>query len=152
METLEVIMLEEWLLKLRKERLYNRKWWPDLLSVKEVLKVVRYEQPRWFFEIGTGNGITASFVAAAGFEVETIDIADRPKVYEDESFPLKRLKKSIHFFYNIPNRQTGKIVWFIDIGDGIKTITAIKKDLDSDFQQGDVVIVRTSKGLQVDKF
>jgi hypothetical protein len=141
------------LLKLRKGSLYNRKWWPDLLSVKEVLKVVRYEQPRWFCEIGTGNGITASFVAAAGFEVETVDIANRPKVYEDESFPLKRLKQSIHFHRItplLPNRLAGKIVWFIDVGDGIKTITAIKKDLKQDIKRGDVVLTRTSQGIQIE--
>lgn len=158
METFEVKALNEWLVKLKKHGYFNRKWWPTPEDTKEVLSIVNLEQPRWFIEFGTGNGIMASLVAVSGFEVVTFDPVDRPKIFEDESFPFKSLYKSIHNMHHYTQNYGmdywiggEKTVWFIDVAMGEKTIASIKQHIAHHQHPGDVIITRRSNGIQVDK-
>lgn len=130
MEPLEIRLLDEWFKNLRRWGTYNRKWWPDLAQAKKIGQICNEAQPHLFIEVGTGNGVTASYVAAYGTKVVTFDPADRPKVYLDETFPLKHLYKHIHFINQTVESSLNywtskhKAVWSIDGMPGEKSIAS----------------------------
>lgn len=144
METLEIQLIEAWLKKLRKHDVYNRKWWPSIAEAKAVMQICQNEDPAWFIEFGTGNGITASFVAAAGFQVLTFDPADRPKVYLDKTFPVKVYRRidSVNDYGRDYRINEGKKVWFIDVGEGEKTIAKVNLFIANHSKRGDLIIER----------
>jgi hypothetical protein len=147
MESLEIQLLDEWFKNLKRWGTYNRKWWPKLEDAKRIALLCNIEQPMFFIEVGTGNGITASYVAAYGIKVLTFDPADRPKVYLDESFPLKNLHKTITYV-NLPieegiNHWTSnkKVVWSIDGLPGEKSIASYLKTIRLLPNKGDLILL-----------
>lgn len=147
MEPLEIRLVDEWLRNLKRWGTYNRKWWPKIEDAKRIASLCNIEQPMFFIEAGTGNGITASYVAAYGIKVLTFDPADRPKVYLDETFPLKNIAKTITYV-NYPIEKglsywisDKKIVWSIDGLPGEKSIASYLKTIRPLTKPGDLILL-----------
>ena len=148
METLEIQLLDKWFKTIdQKQRLYKRKWWPNLNEAKNIAAHCNKDQPLWFMDIGTGNGVTASYVAAMGFRVVTFDPVDRPKVYLDETFPLRNLHKLITFV-NQPIEDSmnywissDKIVWSIAGFSGEKSKAAYLRTIRRIGNKGDLIFL-----------
>ena len=84
---------------LRRGGTYNRKWWNPIEFSMYVHDLVRYEEIPNVVEIGTGNGVTASWAALGGANVWTCDMVDRPKVWDAvDIFPLPNLTIRIEYF------------------------------------------------------
>jgi len=147
MEPLEIRLLDEWFKKLKRHGTYNRKWWPTLENAKHIAQICNIEQPMWFIEVGTGNGITASYVAAMGIRVVTFDPADRPKVYLDPAFPLKNVPKMINFINQTVEESlaywlcSGKIVWSLDGFSGEKSVASYLKTIRPLANPGDLILL-----------
>lgn len=142
MDTLEIITLTKWLNELRRHGTYNRKWWPDPVEVRAILDYCHVMRPAYFIEVGTGNGVAASFVAADGNLVITFDPADRPKVYLDEKFPMSFVKGMIDFRnteFNLTVRPNPRpCFWYIDVT-GDKTVAKALSQVNALTLPGDVV-------------
>lgn len=149
MEFLEIRLLDEYFAKVDpKQRLYKRKWWPKIEDAKRIAEICNVEQPDWFIEVGTGNGITASYVASMGIRVVTFDPADRPKVYLNETFPLKRVPRFINFVNQTIEESLGhwvcdgKVVWSLDGMPGEKSIVSYLKYIRPLTNPGDLILSR----------
>jgi len=83
---------------LRKGSVYNRKWWNPLSLSIYLHDIIASKQIRNVVELGTGNGVTAAWMALGGANVWTCDTAVRPKVWENENFPLPHIANRILAF------------------------------------------------------
>lgn len=97
MRTVQEEALANYLKKLRKHGTYNRKWWNPLPFSMYIHDLLIHEQITSMVEVGTGNGVTAAWGSLAGASVWTCDTDDRPKIWDEEKFPLPHLKNRIHF-------------------------------------------------------
>jgi hypothetical protein len=98
MRSVQEDALEKFFKDLRRGGTYNRKWWNPIEFGMHVHDLVRYEEIPNVVEIGTGNGCSASWAALGGANVWTCDIADRPKVWDADIFPLPHLKNRVQYF------------------------------------------------------
>jgi len=83
---------------LRKGSVYNRKWWNPLSLSIYLHDIIASEQIQNVIELGTGNGVSATWMALGGANVWTCDTTVRPKVWEDENFPLPHIANRILAF------------------------------------------------------
>lgn len=90
--------LQTFFSELRRGSTYNRKWWNPLEFSLYVNDLIRYEEIPSVVEVGTGNGVTASWAALAGAIVWTCDLNDRPKIWEADIFPYPHLAGRIQYF------------------------------------------------------
>lgn len=104
MRSLQEEVLITWLAKLRKGSVYNRKWWNPLPFSMYVHDLIISEQLSSVIEVGTGNGVTSVWASLAGAHVWTCDTENRPKIWDDETFPLPHLSSRIEPFTMLGNQ------------------------------------------------
>ena len=110
-------------------------------------------------EIGTANGWTACWSALAGADVLTFDTVNRPKVYEDKSFPFPALKNKI-FFTNVGSPQCASLIkqaprddspflFFIDGDHSDAGLTVDFEALKPQFRTGDLIVFHDTKKSEI---
>ena len=82
-----------------KARYDDRGRWAQVEEGRVLYDLVKDNNVKLALEIGTANGWTACWMAAAGAKVYTFDYANRAKIYTDPKFPLPELKDRIVFHH-----------------------------------------------------
>jgi predicted O-methyltransferase YrrM len=96
-DTMEIEYLEEIFNGPMRQKYDNRGRWAQIEEGRILYDLVQSTGADLFFEIGTANGWTACWAAAAGATVHTFDISKRAKIYQDKHFLFPEWTERIHF-------------------------------------------------------